>query len=310
MKALRYLAALLSPLAFLSAPAHATDAVGAQTVSACGTPNNTPVVGNPYALTMDTTGKLCVNAAVTASVVGTTSNASSGVATSSTNLATVAYNYGFNGTTWDQLQVDGSKNLKVDIAASGASNISTNEAQINGVTPLMGNGVTGTGSQRVTIASDNTAFSVNSTLQAGSAKFGQAAIDQTTPGTTNAVQTIPGTSGGLLIKSFIVANNTTSVAVDASAGQVYAIAAYGVASATPVWLKLYNAAQGSTTCGSGTPVERHLIATASTGNGVVVPINSGEPYGTAITACVTAGIADNDTTAPAASSYIVNVYYK
>lgn len=36
-----------------------------------------------------------------------------------------------------------------------------NIAQINGVTPLMGNGVTGTGSQRVTIASDNTAFTVN-----------------------------------------------------------------------------------------------------------------------------------------------------
>ena len=37
---------------------------------------------------------------------------------------------------------------------------SVNAAQINGVTPLMGNGVTGTGSQRVTIASDNTAFQV------------------------------------------------------------------------------------------------------------------------------------------------------
>jgi len=36
-----------------------------------------------------------------------------------------------------------------------------NVAQINGVTPLMGNGITGTGSQRVTIASDNTAFTVN-----------------------------------------------------------------------------------------------------------------------------------------------------
>lgn len=36
-----------------------------------------------------------------------------------------------------------------------------NVGAINGVTPLMGNGVTGTGSQRVTIASDNTAFSVN-----------------------------------------------------------------------------------------------------------------------------------------------------
>lgn len=40
------------------------------------------------------------------------------------------------------------------------ANQSVNVAQINGVTPLMGNGVTGTGSQRITIASDNTAFAI------------------------------------------------------------------------------------------------------------------------------------------------------
>lgn len=50
------------------------------------------------------------------------------------------------------------------------SNQSVNESQINGVAPLMGNGVTGTGSQRVTIASDNTAFAVNSTLSAETTK--------------------------------------------------------------------------------------------------------------------------------------------
>lgn len=48
-----------------------------------------------------------------------------------------------------------------------------NVKEINAVTPLMGNGVTGTGSQRVTVASDNTPFPVK--------------IDQTTPGTTNLV---------------------------------------------------------------------------------------------------------------------------
>jgi hypothetical protein len=47
----------------------------------------------------------------------------------------------------------------VDIGKLTA-NQSVNNAQINGVTPLMGNGATGTGSQRVTIASDNTAFNV------------------------------------------------------------------------------------------------------------------------------------------------------
>src|SRR6185369_1856617 len=43
-------------------------------------------------------------------------------------------------------------------------------------TPLMGNGVTGTGSQRVTIASDNTAFGVNATLQTGANTVGKVDI--------------------------------------------------------------------------------------------------------------------------------------
>lgn len=45
-----------------------------------------------------------------------------------------------------------------------------NVKEINAVTPLMGNGVTGTGSLRVTIASDNTAFAVNATLSAETTK--------------------------------------------------------------------------------------------------------------------------------------------
>lgn len=58
----------------------------------------------------------------------------------------------------------------VAVTQSGAWSLSANQsvnvAQINGITALMGNGVTGTGSQRVTIASDNTAFSVNA-VQSG-----------------------------------------------------------------------------------------------------------------------------------------------
>lgn len=53
------------------------------------------------------------------------------------------------------------------------ANQSVNVSQINAVTPLMGNGVTGTGSQRVTVASDNTPFAVKT--------------DQTTHGTTDKV---------------------------------------------------------------------------------------------------------------------------
>jgi hypothetical protein len=61
------------------------------------------------------------------SLTGSTSNASSAVATSSTNLPTVSYNYGFNGTTWDQLQVDGSKNLKVNVVTGGGSGLSVTD---------------------------------------------------------------------------------------------------------------------------------------------------------------------------------------
>jgi len=68
-----------------------------------------------------------------------------------------------------------------------AANQSVNNAQVNGVTVSTGNGVSGTGVQRVAIASDNTAFSVNATLQAASVVIGKVSIDQTTPGTTNLV---------------------------------------------------------------------------------------------------------------------------
>ena len=64
----------------------------------------------------------------------------------------------------------------VKLATSGlvigalVANQSVNKAQINGVAPLMGNGVSGTGSQRVNIASDNTAFPVNAALAAETTK--------------------------------------------------------------------------------------------------------------------------------------------
>jgi collagen type VII alpha len=83
------------------------------------------------------------------------------------------------------LSSDTSGNLRVSLKDSPANtnkflvtpdsvalpaNQSVNVSQINGVTPLMGNGVTGTGSPRVTIASDNTAFAVNATLSAETTK--------------------------------------------------------------------------------------------------------------------------------------------
>lgn len=89
--------------------------MGAVTTSA---PTYTTAQTSPISL--DTAGNIRINC-VTGCAGGTLSNASSAVATTSTNLGVVSYNYGFNGTTWDQLQVDGSKNLKVIVNAAIAA---------------------------------------------------------------------------------------------------------------------------------------------------------------------------------------------
>jgi hypothetical protein len=123
-----------------------------------------------------------------------------------------------------------------------------------------------------------------------------------------AISAIP--VGGASISSEIVPNNTTAVVVKASAGTLYAAQVYGIGSG-PAYLKIYNAT--SATCGSGTPVLRWMIpaaATAANGTGSNIPIPAqGIALGTGLTYCVTGGITDADTTAPAASSYLINIEY-
>lgn len=67
---------------------------------------------NMVNLTADGSNNLNVNCTV-GCAGGSVSNAASNVATSTTNNGAVSWLYGFNGATWDQLQVDGSKYLKV-----------------------------------------------------------------------------------------------------------------------------------------------------------------------------------------------------
>jgi hypothetical protein len=217
-------------------------------------------------------------------------------------------NFGYNGTTWDRLRTVGTGVLKTDMSSIAATATAT------------GHGVSGAGVQRVELPTDGTgvvglnagANTIgNVGLVAGSALVGKVGIDQTTPGTTNAVQAIAGSTGGTSVFSKIVANNTTSFAVDASAGTLYAISAFSISNTTPAFVKTFNTAQGSVTCGTTTPVDRMVIpANQTQGAGFIWSVPVGVAYGTAITACVTGGIADADTTAPAASTFLVSFYYK
>lgn len=82
---------------------------------------------------------------------------------------TVTANAGTNLNT-SLLALESGGNLATLAGGVSASVYQSNVKQINGITPLMGNGITGTGSLRVTIASDNTAFAVNATLSAETTK--------------------------------------------------------------------------------------------------------------------------------------------
>jgi ribosomal protein L19E len=103
--------------------------------------------------------------------------------------------------------------LAAGAATIGAltANQSVNNAQINGVTPLMGNGVSGTGAQRVTIASDSTG---QIALAAGSATIGALTANQS----VNVAQVAGGTTS-------TVATGVQKVATADSAGAAFLSAA-------------------------------------------------------------------------------------
>lgn len=74
------------------------------------------------------------------------------------------------------LALESGGNLATLAGAVTSSKVQANTAQINGVAPSMGNGVSGTGVQRVTIASDSTG---QVALAAGSATIGALTANQT-----------------------------------------------------------------------------------------------------------------------------------
>jgi hypothetical protein len=139
--------------------------------------------------------------------------------------------------------VNGTLQTQTDTVMVGG----TNTKEINGVAPLMGNGVTGTGSQRVTVASDNTPFAVK--------------IDQTTNGATNAVVAVPATSGGL--STCRVVTGTTGFC-KASAGQFFTIV-WQNTNAAVRYLQIYNKASAPT-LGTDTPIMTIPLALTSVGN--------------------------------------------
>jgi hypothetical protein len=150
------------------------------------------------------------------------------------------------------------------LAVSGT--VSNNTIQLNGSTILTGNGVTGTGSQRVTIASDNTAFPIKisdgtNTATIKSANTASVSSDTSlvvavNPNTPVLVTNVGSTSTGAF--SYYRSVNLTNAVlnVKASPGNIYGYTFINTdathTDATVAYVKFFDVA-GPITVGATTP---------------------------------------------------------
>ena len=128
-------------------------------------------------------------------------------------------------------------------------------------------------------------------------------------GTRVQAQTVFTADAKINVRSVISVNNTTAVAIKTTPGAMYSVEAFSN-NITLAYIKLYNTL---VTCGSATPpLARYMISfgVTSSGGGFTASNINGDAYFDGIYMCITTGIADSDTGAPAAGAYIVNVHYK
>lgn len=245
-------------------------------------------------------------AAETTKVIGTV-NIAAAQTIATTNAGTFA------------VQVTGDALTALQLIDNIVSGSGVNVSQINGVAPSMGNGVSGTGVQRVTIASDSTGVVQ---LAAGTNGIGKLTansgvdigdVDVTSIAAgTNLIGDVgisgARTSGGTSIFRSIDLDEGALEVVKASAGQIYWIHAMNLASSVR-YIKIYNATSG--TVGTGTPVLTFPIATQGTTNGAgfMLQVPNGIAFSTGISIGASTGIADADTGAPGANEVIVNIGY-
>ena len=151
-----------------------------------------------------------------------------------------------------------------------------NEAQINGVTPLMGNGTTGTGSQRITISSDNSAVAGLGAVATGAAPPANAIYLG-----ANASGATGGHVAGLIVCDNHVFKHVTSATdtllVQGVASQtVYVCGAKGQFAGTATYF-LENTASTNANCASAnTQIAGVVTGAAQSEDGFYNPIWGGE----------------------------------
>lgn len=99
------------------------------------------------------------------------------------------------GTT-NGVQVNAALPAGANVIGALTANQSVNVAQINGVTPLMGAGNTGTGSQRVTIATDQAAIATKAPVNANGS-----IVNTSLTATTASTASVPGNAVGFVLEA-------------------------------------------------------------------------------------------------------------
>jgi hypothetical protein len=170
----------------------------------------------------------------------------------------------------------------IDQTTVGTTN-GVSVAQVGSATVLTGNGVTGTGSLRVTLASDTTANSNPFLVRHAAAT----------------------TSSGLLYAKVLAAATTNATSVKASAGALYGWHLVNNATSTR-YVRIFNKASAPTV-GTDSPV--FVLPLPASGGAVLTPGLLNLPLTTGFAYAITGAAADLDTTAVTANDVVGAFFY-
>lgn len=223
----------------------------------------------------------------------------------------------------------GTWNVATITTVAGVTTVSTvtNLAQMGGAAISMGTGVRGTGTQRITICTDDlvpVSLAAETTKVIGTINLSAAqtlatvttvgavtAITNALPAGTNTLGgTIskPATSGGLTLHSLISTGTSgDATSVKGTAGQLYWIYVTNT-NAAARWVKIYNTS-GTPTAGSGTPVLRLMIPGNTSGAGFTFQSALGLAFSSGIGYTIVTTGADAGATGVAAGDVTINIGY-
>ena len=138
----------------------------------------------------------------------------------------------------------------------------------------------------------------NTSIPSGANVIGKTGIDQTTPGTTNAVQLIAGSSGGASGGSLLSAASTNATTIKSSAGSLKSLN-WLQTTTTLMDIRLYDVASfSSSSCASATGLIANFVVQSnavSPGGSPAFP-PEGIAFANSIGMCITGANTNTDTT--------------